>query len=619
MSRIFISYKRADKEKVFAIKDKIEAATGEKCWIDLDGIESSEQFEFVIINAIDNADVFLFMYSKGHTQITDLNNDWTIKEIRYAEATSKRIVFINLDHSLLAKWFLFNFSGKQQIDATSESALNRLIDDIKEWLCISDTNNESEDISKESIDTIDENQDPEIVVNYTEGLEYKYDDDTLEATLIGIGAASPSNIAIPPHVAYKEKEYRVTQIEANAFYNCALLSSVKIGDCISKIGDCAFGWCENLKAIEISKSVHQISDSAFSGCPSLSSIIVSKENPVYDSRNDCNAIIESQSNRLIHGCDNSIIPNGIERIEDQAFDGCQNLKTVTIPRSVVQIGEGAFINCSSLSSIIVEKENPIYDSRNNCNAIIETKSNILIVGCKNTIIPSDIAKIGDHAFIGNEGLSFISIPTNVKSIGFQAFCDCVNLSKVNLANGLIEIRDSAFYRTGISAINIPDSVEKIDSDAFSFCPNLTSIKVSSGNKIYDDHNDCNVIVKTRWNALVKACNGSIIPSNISSIEDDAFKGCDKITSIMIPEGVTCIGRAAFMGCSKLAYVGIPKSVQTIRDYAFAGCDSLSSITIPRSVTYVGEEAFPDSCKVIRPSLGYSFLQSLREITDRNLR
>ncbi len=147
MARIFISYKRADKDVVFPIKDQIEAAIGEPCWIDLDGIESDAQFEHVIINAIDKAEVFLFMYSKTHYLITDYANDWTVKEIRYADAMGKRIVFVNLDQSPLEKWFLFNFSGKQQIDATSESAFARLMDDMKEWLSISSSENQTRKIT----------------------------------------------------------------------------------------------------------------------------------------------------------------------------------------------------------------------------------------------------------------------------------------------------------------------------------------------------------------------------------------------------------------------------------------------------------------------------------------
>ena len=134
MPRIFISYKRADKEKVFAIKDKIEAATGEKCWIDLDGIESDAQFANVIIKAIDEADIFLFMYSRQHSKIKDYEKDWTVREINYAQTEGKRIVFVNIDKTPLTKWFKFMFSSKQQVDITSETASNRLLQDINKWL-----------------------------------------------------------------------------------------------------------------------------------------------------------------------------------------------------------------------------------------------------------------------------------------------------------------------------------------------------------------------------------------------------------------------------------------------------------------------------------------------------
>ena len=136
MPRIFISYKRADKEKVFAIKDKIEAATGEKCWIDLNGIESDAQFANVIIKAIDEAEIFLFMYSKKHSKIKDYEKDWTVREISYAQAEGKRIIFVNIDKTPLTKWFKFMFSSKQQVDATSSEAFNHLLIDICRWLRI---------------------------------------------------------------------------------------------------------------------------------------------------------------------------------------------------------------------------------------------------------------------------------------------------------------------------------------------------------------------------------------------------------------------------------------------------------------------------------------------------
>lgn len=131
MSRIFISYKRVDKEKVFKIKDQIESALGEKCWIDLDGIESDAQFASVIINAIDEAEVFLFMFSAAHAKIEDYENDWTIRELNYAKEEKKTIYFINIDKTRLTKWFKFMFPQKQQIDATSEDALGKMYDDLK--------------------------------------------------------------------------------------------------------------------------------------------------------------------------------------------------------------------------------------------------------------------------------------------------------------------------------------------------------------------------------------------------------------------------------------------------------------------------------------------------------
>ena len=105
--RIFISYKRDDKDVVFKIKDDIESNVGVKCWVDLDGIESDAQFANIIMRTINKTDVFIFMYSKKHAEITDLANDWTIRELQYAKHKKKRIVFLNIDRSPLFDWVVF--------------------------------------------------------------------------------------------------------------------------------------------------------------------------------------------------------------------------------------------------------------------------------------------------------------------------------------------------------------------------------------------------------------------------------------------------------------------------------------------------------------------------------
>ncbi len=138
MSRIFISYKRVDKDKVFKIKEQIDSALGEKCWIDLDGIESDAQFKNVIIKAINKAEIVLFMYSQSHSKIIDFEKDWTVRELNFAQAKNKRIVFVNIDGSKLTDAFTFDFGTKQQVDGRSQAAIAKLCKDIKTWLGIND-------------------------------------------------------------------------------------------------------------------------------------------------------------------------------------------------------------------------------------------------------------------------------------------------------------------------------------------------------------------------------------------------------------------------------------------------------------------------------------------------
>ena len=161
-----------------------------------------------------------------------------------------------------------------------------------------------------------------------------------------------------------------------------------------------------------------------------SSIIVAEGNPVYDSRNNCNAIIETATNELISGCKNTVIPSSVTSIGDLAFNGCSGLTGISIPSSVTSIGRSAFNGCSSLTTITVDADNPVFDSRNNCNAIIETATNKLISGCKNTVIPSSVTSIGNYAFHYCSGLTGISIPSSVTSIGDWAFSGCFSLTSV---------------------------------------------------------------------------------------------------------------------------------------------------------------------------------------------
>ena len=276
----------------------------------------------------------------------------------------------------------------------------------------------------------------------------------------------------------------VTSIGEYAFHNCIGLTKIKIPSSITKIYKGAFEGCSNLASIEIPFSVTDISYSAFFNCSNLSSISVHPGNQKYDSRNNCNAIIETATNTLIIGCKNTIIPNSVTSIGDCAFDNCNSLTSIIIPNSVTSFGHSGSPNpfeyCNNLAKIIVQPGNPKYDSRDNCNAIIETATNTLIVGCKNTIIPNSVTKIGDCAFNNCSSLASITIPNSVTSIGDWAFGGCNSLTSITIPNSVTSIKWCTFSDcSSLTSITIPSSVTEIKAYAFSDCSSLTSITIPS--------------------------------------------------------------------------------------------------------------------------------------------
>ena len=325
---------------------------------------------------------------------------------------------------------------------------------------------------------------------------------TVEVTYRGDDYYSYSNeyskaVTIPPSVIHDEKTYSVTRIGNEAFHGCSGLTSITIPSSVSSIGYEAFYWCSGLTSVKVDEG-----------------------NKVYDSREGCNAIIETATNTLVAGCKSTIIASSVTNIKNYAFCGCSGLTSITIPSSVTSIGSGAFDYCRGLTSVKVDEGNKVYDSREGCNAIIETATNTLLLGCKSTIIASSVTSIGNRAFYGCSGLTSITIPSSVTSIGNSAFEDC----------------------SGLKSITIPEGVTTIGEDTFFGCSGLTSVT---------------------------------IPSSVTSIGSGAFSKCSKLTSITIPEGVTTIGNSAFEGCSSLTYINIPSSVTSIAYSAFSGCNNLT--------------------------------------------
>ena len=341
----------------------------------------------------------------------------------------------------------------------------------------------------------------------------------------------------------------VQSIEDYAFKDCSSLKTITIPKDVSEMGSYVFSNCTSLESIKISANVSKIGSRMFRGCPNLKSIVVEEGNKKYDSRENCNAIVETATNTLVCGTENSTFPSTVTAIGGSAFAET-GLKNLVIPEGITSIQISAFEGCQNLESVV---------------------------------LPNSLKGMGYNVF-RKSGLTSIVIPEGITSLPDGTFSECKNLESVTLPSTLKTI-ENAFSNSGLTSIFIPKGVTSIYSTSFNYCGNLSTISVSDENTTYDSRNNCNAIIQTATNQIVRGTFNTIIPNTVTSIGDNAFNGINSLTSIVIPESVTSIGQQAFRLCNSLVEVVCKAKVAPqLKSEAF------SYGILPKATLYVPEES-----------------------------
>ena len=458
----------------------------------------------------------------------------------------------------------------------------------------------------------------------------------------------------------------ISEIPANAFSGCNNLTDINLPQGITSIGDYAFSECNRLTNINLPQGITSIGDYAFSNCGSqkkiyipkqlvqigknafatnnIDSIIVESGNKVYDSRNNCNAIIETQTNTIVQGCNNTIIPNSVIKIGTDAFTGYQNLTTITIPKNIQNIGDHAFsdipyilIYCESTAPIqighsVISRDDAYFVVSNvdtykskwteYANHIISNS-----LANKEVTVNAHSSKSALHQALGINDLNKIvklKINGTINSYDIMMIRNQMpRLRELDLSDVTI-IANSYEYTKGYCSKNdtltsysftgtgtklykviLPKTLKHIEPNGFNNA--LRDLTISNGAIAPKAFNTCSGIEKLTLCEGVTAIGAEAfrgrnitslsIPNTVQFIGNAAFAGCSALGSVLI-DGVTTIGSSAFSNCSALGSVTMGDGITTIGSSAFSNCSALSSVTMGNKVTHIGNQAFYD-CSALR--------------------
>jgi hypothetical protein len=328
------------------------------------------------------------------------------------------------------------------------------------------------------------------------------------------------------------------------------LTSVVIPDNIDWIGSSAFSYCEDLTSVTIGNGVRRIYSDAFGECTNLTNLTwgTAGNLEVIDGGAFYNTGLTSVT-----------VPEGVKRLQTYygrgVFTGCKNLKTVSLPASLTEeIAYNTFKNCP-IESITVAAGNTVFDSRDNCNAVIHTETNTLKLGFATTVIPA-----------------------SVKAIGYGAFQECTNLTSIVIPEGVTYIDHYAFFNcTSLTSITIPNTVRRAGYQIF------------DGTRLTEPVYNQYVFFRMPYAAL--ATGEYTVPAGIEQIAGYAFADCSDLTAIHLPASLKIVDTEAFWNCVGVTEIVIPDNVDTIADYAFDYMENVTKITLPANLKLIGAWVF----------------------------
>jgi len=382
-----------------------------------------------------------------------------------------------------------------------------------------------------------------------DGIAYRTLTDSTVTVTTSNNVNYSGDVVIPATVTNDGVTYVVTKINSYAFSKRTSLNSVTIPPTIQKMELNAFDECPNMTAVYISDLVAWMNiDFAYSGNP------LSYAHHLYLDG------VEVQD---------FVIPDSLTTIKPYIFHGCTGFRSLFIPSFVTDISYSAFYMCGGLTSIQVEEGNTVFDSRDNCNAVIKKRSSELWIGCENTVIPSSVNTIGYCAFSGRTGITSMELHSGIHSIGNMAFEGCTGLTEINIPYNATYIGSAAFRGcTGLTQMDTRN-VYTIGSCAFMECSNLSQVFIS--------HN-----IKRLENAVFKDCTSLLeieIPDRVETIINSCFHSCSSLRSVKFGNSLKEIDGSAFAHCSSLTSVVLPPSLEQLDQCAFAYCTSLEELQI----------------------------------------